>query len=195
MTTYTQEQLTEILRKHKLWLDGKECGERANLQHAYLQVADLRGANLQYADLQHAYLQVADLQRANLYGANLQYANLQYANLYGANLRGANLQYADLQGANLQGANLQGAKLLAFGNMRELRTMQFGKWQVGYTHDTLQIGCQCHSIEKWARWDTEAGRKWIAQMDDKALEWADRNLNLVLSIIAANPACGGENVS
>jgi hypothetical protein len=85
------EKLKDILAKHKLWLDGKSGGERANLQ----------GANLQEANLQGADLQGAYLQRANLQGANLQEANLQEANLQGADLQEAYLQGADLQGAYL----------------------------------------------------------------------------------------------
>jgi hypothetical protein len=120
--------------------------------------------------------------------ADLRGANLSEANLSGANLSGANLSGADLFGANLSEADLSGADLLCQGNMRELRTMQFDTWPLGYTADTLQIGCQRHPIEKWRKWNTDAGREWIAKMDSTALAWADRNLSLVLAMIDANPA-------
>ena len=190
----------------------------ANLRYANLSGANLRYANLYGADLEGADLYDAHLRYANIYDANLKYANLKYANLsgaclegaylsdanlYNANLSGAylsgaNLRCADLEFANLSGANLRcadlefanlsGANLLCFGNMKEIRTMQIDTWEVGYTADTLQIGCQRHPIGKWRKWNTEAGRKWIEQMDNVALEWADRNLGLVLQIIDANPA-------
>jgi len=83
--------IDEILKKHKLWLDGDEKGERADLRDADLQRASLRDASLQRASLRDA-----SLQRANLQDADLQDANLFGANLQGANLRGANLQDADL---------------------------------------------------------------------------------------------------
>jgi hypothetical protein len=121
--------------------------------------------------------------RANLRGANLRGANLESANLRGADLRGANLE-----GANLRVANLRGANLLCFGNMREIRTMQIYTWDIGYTSETLQIGCQHHAIDKWRKWNTDAGRKWIASMDSEAMAWAERNLALVLAMIDANPA-------
>ena len=76
MKKYSQEELKEILRLHKLWLADRRGGVKANLQDANLQRANL--------------------QRANLQGADLRGANLQGANLRGANLRGANLQGADL---------------------------------------------------------------------------------------------------
>ena len=69
-----QKELDEILRMHKMWLDGEEEGKRADLQGANLQ-----GANLQDANLQDANLQGADLRYANLQGANLQGANLDYS--------------------------------------------------------------------------------------------------------------------
>ena len=113
---------------------------------------------------------------------------LHGAHLSRADLSGANLSRADLSRADLSGADLSGADLQCSGNMRQLRTMQIDTWQSGYTRDTLQIGCQRHAIGKWARWSTEAGRAWIAKMDPCALAWAERNLDLVLAIIAANPA-------
>ena len=80
------EEIKEILRLHKLWLNNDPQGCRANLC----------GANLC---------------GANLFGANLCGANLCGANLFGANLCGASLYDADLCGADLCGANLRGANL------------------------------------------------------------------------------------
>jgi hypothetical protein len=117
----TQTELNEILEKHKLWLEEKEGGERANLggadlRDANLYRADLRGADLRNADLSDTDLRGANLRDANLRGANLggadlRGANLGDANLGDANLRGANLYRADLSDADLRGANLGGADL------------------------------------------------------------------------------------
>jgi hypothetical protein len=114
--------------------------------------------------------------------------------LHGMWLRGegggvrANLNYTYMADANMYGANLTRANLLCMGNMREIRTMQIDKWRIGYTADTLQIGCQRHAISKWRKWNTDAGRVWISKMDSAAMEWAVRNLALILQIIDANPA-------
>ncbi len=126
--------------------------------------------------------------KASLSGANLRWANLREANLHEANLSWANLQEANLHGADLSGADLHGADLLCQGDMLFIRTMQFDTWQIGYTHDTLQIGCQTHPIEKWQRWGTPAGRKWVAHMDTQAEAWANKYLDLVLQIIDTSPA-------
>ena len=96
MRTFTEQELEEILRKHKLWL---EDSEQQNAERADLRGANLRGANLCYANLCYANLCYANLCDANLCGADLRGANL-----CGANLCGANLCYANLCDANLCGA-------------------------------------------------------------------------------------------
>ena len=79
MKTYTQGELNEILRKHKLWLIKDPNGERADLTRADLTRADLTRADLTGADLTRADLTRADLTRANLTGADLTRANLTRA--------------------------------------------------------------------------------------------------------------------
>jgi len=158
----TQKEFNKIVASHTLWLTGKG-GNRANLCQA-----DLRGIIAR--------------------GTDLTLADLSGANLTGANLTGTDLTGANLTGANLTGAILTGAELLAYGDMVYLKTMQLDKWAIGYTYDTLQIGCQRHPIAKWNKWGTPTGRRWIAQMAPDALEWADRNLALILQVIERNPA-------
>jgi hypothetical protein len=51
--------------------------------------------------------------------------------------------------------------------MKQLRTMRLDTYQIGFTKDTLQIGCQRHKIEKWERFSDEE----INKMDAGALEW------------------------
>mgnify|MGYP000930142208 FL=1 len=84
MKRYTPEELAEVLRLHKLWLDDEEGGERANLAGAALTRANLAEANLAVANLAGAYLKGANLAGANLKGANLVRAYLAGANLAGA---------------------------------------------------------------------------------------------------------------
>lgn len=103
--------LEKILKKHELWLNGEEGGERANLINADLRGADLRGADLWNADLRCADLSNANLSGADLEGADLRYANLWNANLSDAYLTDADLWNADLSDADLRYANLRGANL------------------------------------------------------------------------------------
>ena len=133
----TTEEISEILKLHKAWINGEKHGKRAdlsganlsradlyranlyraNLSGANLSRADLSGANLSGADLSGADLSGADLYRADLSGANLSRADLYRANLYRANLSGANLSRADLSGANLSGADLYRANLSGAENV------------------------------------------------------------------------------
>ena len=117
----TQTELNEVLRLHKLWINHKAGGKRANLRYADLAGADLRSANLTDADLTGADLRSAnltgadltdaDLRSANLTDADLTDADLTGADLRSADLRSANLRYADLIYADLTGADLAGANL------------------------------------------------------------------------------------
>ena len=114
-----EQELKDLLKKHRKWIYGENGGERADLYGANLRGADLRdadlyGANLSGANLRDADLYGANLRGANLYGANLRGADLRDADLRDANLYGANLRGADLYGANLRGADLYGAKNIPF---------------------------------------------------------------------------------
>ena len=105
------EELENILRLHKMWLNGNENGVRANLSYANLGGSDLRDADLSYANLNYVNLSEANLSYANLSSANLSYANLSSANLSDADLGGSDLSGADLSYANLSSANLSYADL------------------------------------------------------------------------------------
>ena len=94
MRTISKDELTEILRKHKMWLSGEAGGIRADLSRANLYRADLSGANLRWAVLCEADLSWADLSGADLRGADLSKADI----------RGADLYKADLYEADLRGA-------------------------------------------------------------------------------------------
>lgn len=50
----SQEELQDILSKHKLWLEDKEGGEQAKLNGFDLRDADLSDADLRDADLRGA---------------------------------------------------------------------------------------------------------------------------------------------
>ena len=79
MSTYTQEELNEILRLHNLYLENDPEGVRADLEDADLENADLSNADLRRADLRFADLRHANLIYADLSNANLEKANLDYS--------------------------------------------------------------------------------------------------------------------
>ena len=111
MKNISQEELKEILKKHKMWLKDEEGGKRADLSGANLMGSNLRAANLTYADLIGANLSNADLWNTDLIGADLTCANLSNADLSRADLSTADLINTDLTDANLTCANLTYVKL------------------------------------------------------------------------------------
>ena len=122
-------------------------------------------------------LRGAYLWRANLWGADLRGANLE-----GEDLGGAYLSRANLGGANLWGANLEGANLWnTIGNNKEIKTIQLGTYIVNICGDTMQIGCERHTIEDWFNF------KYLEIMDmdgNRAADWWELNkpkLEVILS--------------
>jgi len=71
-----QIELQTILDQHKIWLEDRSKGKRADFSDADLRGADLRWANLQGADLRRADLRRADLSKADLREADLKGADL-----------------------------------------------------------------------------------------------------------------------
>lgn len=124
--------LHEILEKHKLWLEGKEGGVRANLSRTNLSGANLYRADLSRADLSRTNLSGADLSRTNLSGANLSRTNLYCADLFCANLSGANLSRTNLYDADLSGADLSGADLYGADLYRAEGIIRVGPSLDGY---------------------------------------------------------------
>ena len=116
-----QEELDGILKRHKAWLEGKFGGERAelggaDLHHARLVDADLRGAILRNviledSELQGAILRHSDLRHSDLRQSDLQSAILEDSELQGADLRHSDLRHSDLRGAGLRHCDLRGADL------------------------------------------------------------------------------------
>ena len=57
MKQLTKEEISEILKQHKIWLESEyTMGSRANLEGANLSGANLAGANLEGANLEGANL-------------------------------------------------------------------------------------------------------------------------------------------
>ena len=61
MSTYSADDLRQLLDLHRRWLDGEDGGQRAYLSGANLSCADLSRADLRDANLRDAYLSGANL--------------------------------------------------------------------------------------------------------------------------------------
>ena len=107
-------ELKNILKLHKKWLNDEEGGLKADLRGADLYRTDLREADLRGVDLRRANLRGVNLNGVSLRGADFREANLRGAILYRADFCGADLREATLRGADLRGANLREAKNIPF---------------------------------------------------------------------------------
>ena len=143
----------------------KELNEILESHRLWLEGEGGERADLRYADLRGADLRGADLRRADL-----RYADLRYTAL-----RGADLRYADLRGAFLWDC---------LGNGSHVISIQAGCYNVAYTSDVMQIGCERHAIKDWWRYDDET----ISAMDAGALNWWKTWKPILRKIIKSNPA-------
>ena len=171
------DTLAATLAAHAAWLRDPATGARAALRGADLRGADLRGVNLIGADLRDANLRGASLRGADLRRANLRGVDLRFADLTGANLTRAFLTGADLTGVNLTGANLRGVT----GDGAVIQSLHLPRYPVAITGDSMQIGCQRHTIADWLAFDDAA----IARMDTGALDWWRQWKPTIASAIAA----------
>lgn len=121
----TNAQLEVILKEHKLWLNDKNDGTRADLSGVDLSYRTLRNVDLSYAILADA-----DLNHAVLTNTDLSYAILTRANLRSTVLRSTVLRGTILCDTILDKADLSGAKgLLSAADFLEQR---FERTDAGY---------------------------------------------------------------
>ena len=152
------EKLEEILKSHRLWIDGDPKGIQANLSGANLYGANLCGTDLYAADLSRA-----DLSRAGLSRADLSWADLSWADLSGADLSEANLTCCRLP------QNFYIASLC------------FGGWPVLVTPTTTRIGCQEHPNQLWLSWTPD--HPDLCAMHPNASKWWFQHRESVCAVI------------
>jgi uncharacterized protein YjbI with pentapeptide repeats len=110
---------------------------KAELDRAWVGVADLHATNMQEAYCHSANFISSTFTGANLRATTFREADLQGANLNGADLTQANLLRANLAGATLRDADLSGANLLrAQLVMTDLQNASIG-------------GCNVYGISVW----------------------------------------------
>ena len=151
-----QKELNEILDLHKKWVNN-DGGQRAILS----------GVDWSYVDFSNADLSGADLSNANFTNANLTNANFYRTSLTNAILTNVYLRNC-------------------VGNSTNIKTLFiFDEYNISYTKDLLQIGCELHKIEEWWCFDNNM----ILEMDGKeALKFWRKNKETIKEIIKNNPA-------
>lgn len=96
----TQGELDDAIVLHRLWLEDRTCGRRANFASC-----DLSGLDLGFCISDQVVLRNADFTDADLNGiggndVNFYHASLQYANLAGSHLKAPVFSNAVLNGAD-----------------------------------------------------------------------------------------------
>ena len=149
----TKEQLNEVLKQHKLWLNTKgEEGERVVLEDANLEGIDFSGSDLRVADLKGANLRYSDLTNVNLEGANLEYTDLRNAYLTSADLTGARLKGACLDDICWNMAKLNNTGVYLFKSPRH-------DGIYNSKDDKLYMFRMTHSLDYWLQNYADIGKK------------------------------------
>ena len=116
MKKIDNKELKTILKKHRMWLNGEDGGERAVLREADMSGADMRGADMRGADMRRANMRGADMRgadmrRADMRGADMRGADMRGADMSGADMSGADMRWADMRWADMRGADMRGANM------------------------------------------------------------------------------------
>lgn len=122
METLSKKKISEMLRLHDLWVEGKDGGmracfsgknlENADMYDAYLREAYFADARMRKAYLMSAYLRCADFTNADMQDASLQMADMSFSNMTDANLENADCFKAVMSNACMRNANLRNATLI-----------------------------------------------------------------------------------
>ncbi|TVQ83110.1 MAG: pentapeptide repeat-containing protein [Micavibrio sp.] len=113
-----QRELSEIIKKHGMFMDGRPGGARAVIRDRDLSGLSFVEARLSQSDFTGCILRNCDFTdavfiSATLFGCDMTGAKLHHTNLSRADLRGADIAQADLRGAILDGADLrEGASII-----------------------------------------------------------------------------------
>ena len=73
MRKIDKDELKTILKKHMMWLNGEDGGERADMRGADMSGADMRWADMSGADMSGANMSRADMSGADMRGADMRW--------------------------------------------------------------------------------------------------------------------------
>lgn len=112
MEQITQAELEDLLKKHKLFIDGYRGGARCVLKFMDLSNLNFKSANLRDADFTGSRMNGVNLSatscvNTSFFGCDMHHANLSKAVFKRADLRGAQIISADLTEADFTNADLR----------------------------------------------------------------------------------------
>ncbi|MCI9130317.1 MAG: pentapeptide repeat-containing protein [Eggerthellaceae bacterium] len=97
----TEQELEEILEKHRLWVRDKPGGERADLTDADLRGIDLREALLSSAACKGACFDGVDMRGSNISAADMRGASFRMTKMHGSYARGTRFNRAEISRSNM----------------------------------------------------------------------------------------------
>lgn len=211
MKTITQDQLADIVEKHKIWFCDHTRGEQADFRNHDLQGMMFDGVILPKAVFDNANLDNASFTGATLTGSSFVNASLVSTNMIGSRLEsvdfsnaclrgavlnksllvkscmvGTNLIDASLVGATMTGTRLDDVKSMwdTTGNGSEIITVRTDRWTVNYTKTHMQVGINKFLIDEW--WGFSDAQ--ISGMAKNAIEWWEKWKPILKQIIEISPA-------
>lgn len=153
MRTISRDELNEIIRLHKKWLESNgNHGERADLRNA-----DIRGADITYQDLNRVNFGGSiitncdftgtDLRGCHFHGTDIIDCQLRSCDLRAAIFKGCLLKRSDLYASNIRLSDLSGcyltgcSNILSYGPMPTSGRIIYAIWHGAETGWMVQAGC------------------------------------------------------
>ena len=169
MRKLSQAEVNQMLIRHYVWMDytggNMDKGERANFSEC----------NVNGLDFSHT---------------DLKYVSFKYADCIGANFSYTSLNRTTFDHANLEDASFKEASLYRVtGDDDYIKNINVPIYDLAYTKDRLQIGCQNHSIVEWTIFsDSEIA---IMDINRDAVKWWNEYKVIILETISRYPAKKG----
>lgn len=143
--------------------------------------------------LEDVHLFDCDLKWSYFHECTIRYCSIRFCDLLGVSFNCSNLIETNFSNSNFKNASMERVSSFigcglwgVIGNSKQIKSLNiFPEYDVVYTHDRLQIGCENHSIEEWKNFDYDR----ILVMDgNDAVSFWERNKDLIFSIIENSPA-------
>lgn len=200
MKTISQRTLDRMIKNHQKYLENNE-----RLHQLFLIDVDLSSRNLSEVNLTNAVFIRCKLSlsnftkstlegtlfsacdckksiffKTNLNGAKFEYCILKFCSFNKASLENSSLIYSDLRGTSLKDVDLDTVNFrCVVGNSKEIKSLQIHNYQISYSKNILNIGCESHPIQDWI----DFSDRQINRMDAHALTFWKQYKDIILTLV------------
>lgn len=106
MKKMTQDEMNEILKLHKMWLNGEKNGVRAVIEARDLFDLTMIGANLQKAVISRSFIKNCDMENVDMSNTEILNTTIAYSNMENATLASADMINANMTEVYMPRSNL-----------------------------------------------------------------------------------------